>query len=148
MGDSGIVLVFAAAVLLIAPVPGWRWPAVAACGLLSIVKTGSVHPHYPAFFNALTGGPAGGREYLVDSNLDWGQDVKNPKEYLDAHRIPQVCISCFGSVNLLADELDCVAVISVSNLAISHDRFAGLDQIQPDARIGYSICVCDLRKRP
>jgi hypothetical protein len=159
------LFIFAAAVMLSGPVPTWRWLAVAACALLLIVETASVHPHYLAFFNALAGGPSGGRRYLVDSNLDWGQDVKNLKEYLDAHRIPEVCISYFGQADLdyygirhrelpdvldVADarKLDCVAAISVTNLGIYHKKFAGLDRLEPDARIGYSIYVYDLRKRP
>ena len=157
------LFVFSAAVLLAAPVPKWRRLAVAAAGLLLIVETASIHPHYLAFFNALAGGPAGGREFLVDSNLDWGQDLKNLKEYLDAHRVPEVCIDYYGWANPgyygiphrplpamptveLTDKLDCVAAISVTLLAIQHEQFAGLDQLQPDARIGYSIYVYDLRK--
>lgn len=33
------------------------------------------HPHHLAYFNVLTGGPIEGRNHLVDSNLDWGQDL-------------------------------------------------------------------------
>jgi hypothetical protein len=32
-------------------------------------------PQYLAYFNELTGGPAGGNRVLADSNLDWGQDL-------------------------------------------------------------------------
>lgn len=32
-------------------------------------------PHYIAFFNTLAGGPANGWRLLVDSSLDWGQDL-------------------------------------------------------------------------
>ena len=42
-----------------------------------------LHPHYLAYFNLLAGGPEGGYRYLVDSNLDWGQDLKLLKAYLD-----------------------------------------------------------------
>ena len=35
----------------------------------------AVHPHELAFFNAAAGGSQGGRRFLVDSNLDWGQDL-------------------------------------------------------------------------
>ena len=34
-----------------------------------------VHPAYLAYFNVMAGGPAKGHRYLVDSNLDWGQDL-------------------------------------------------------------------------
>ena len=37
------------------------------------------HPHHLAYFNELAGGPANGWRLLVDSNLDWGQDLKRPR---------------------------------------------------------------------
>jgi dolichyl-phosphate-mannose--protein O-mannosyl transferase len=157
------LFVFTAAVLLARPLSRRRVLTVAAAGLLLVIETAMVHPHYLAFFNVLAGGPSGGRRYLVDSNLDWGQDLKNLKKYLDDHHIPEVCLSYYGwppveyygirSRKLpavpqieYADSLDCVAAVSVTNLATQHKKYAGLDQIQPDARIGYSIYVYDLRK--
>lgn len=49
-----------------------------------------IFPHYLAYFNELVGGPRQGYRYLVDSNLDWGQDVKGLKRYMEQHRIPKV----------------------------------------------------------
>ena len=34
------------------------------------------HPHELSFFNALAGGPVAGRKILADSNLDWGQGLR------------------------------------------------------------------------
>lgn len=42
---------------------------------VSIVNVATLHPNYLTFFNALAGGPARGGEWLIDSNLDWGQDL-------------------------------------------------------------------------
>jgi hypothetical protein len=42
-------------------------------------------PHYLAYFNALAGGPAHAYRRLVDSSLDWGQDLKELKRWLDDH---------------------------------------------------------------
>lgn len=56
-----------------------------------------VAPHYLAYFNELAGGPANGFKALVDSNLDWGQDLKNLKRWLDAHDIKDpICLCYFG----------------------------------------------------
>ena len=33
-------------------------------------------PHYLAYFNELVGGPSHGGAVLIDSNLDWGQDLR------------------------------------------------------------------------
>lgn len=157
------LFVFAAGLLLQTPLSKWRLAAASGLGALLVLETASVHPHYLAFFNALAGGPAGGRQYLVDSNLDWGQDAKNLKAYLDAHHIPEACVAYNGRADLeyygirrrplpelpnveMTDRLDCVAAISVTYLAIFRDAYAGLDELQPDARIGYSIYVYDLRK--
>ena len=41
------------------------------------------HPEHISYFNELAGGPLGGREHLLDSNLDWGQDLGGLKKYLD-----------------------------------------------------------------
>lgn len=59
-----------------------RLPRAAALGALFVgaVEIGTVHPHQLSFFNALAGGPEGGRRFFVDSNLDWGQDLLRLKE--------------------------------------------------------------------
>jgi hypothetical protein len=51
----------------------------AALAALALVATArnvvALHPDYLTFFNAIAGGPAGGSAWLLDSNLDWGQDL-------------------------------------------------------------------------
>lgn len=59
----------------------------------------SVHPHYLAYFNEFIGGPSNGYRYLVDSNLDWGQDLKSLKKYMDQNNIKKVKLSYFGSAD-------------------------------------------------
>ena len=55
-----------------------------------------IYPHYLAFFNILAGGPDNGWKYLVDSNLDWGQDLGRLSVWLDEHGIEDVWLSYFG----------------------------------------------------
>jgi uncharacterized membrane protein YhaH (DUF805 family) len=158
------LFVFAIGLILSRPVAKWRMVAVITAAAILMLETASVHPHYLAFFNAFAGGPTGGRRFLVDSNLDWGQDVKYLKTYLDAHGIEKVSISYFGMADLAyygirsmdlpdvpdfraVQKLDCVAAISVTNLALKPRRYAGLEALQPMARIGYSIYVYDIRRR-
>lgn len=43
--------------------------------LLSLVSGLGVWPHSMSYFNELAGGPLRGHRYLVDSNIDWGQDI-------------------------------------------------------------------------
>jgi hypothetical protein len=40
----------------------------------------------PSYFNELVGGPKGGPNHLLDSNIDWGQDLFYLKDWLNAHR--------------------------------------------------------------
>ena len=58
-----------------------------------------VHPHYLAYFNEIAGGPRNGYQWLVDSNLDWGQDLKGLKAYMVAKGIPRLKLSYFGSAD-------------------------------------------------
>ena len=63
------------------------------------LSSASIHPHYLAYFNELCGGPSEGYRYLVDSNLDWGQDLKGLKEFMDQRGIQQVKLSYFGTAD-------------------------------------------------
>ncbi len=53
-------------------------------GSWDVTASFSVRPHYLAYFNESIGGPANGYQHLVDSSLDWGQDLPALKEWLDA----------------------------------------------------------------
>jgi len=64
-----------------------------------LVGTLRIHPHYLAYFNELVGGPKNGYRYLVDSNLDWGQDLKGLGAYLKAQGVDQVELSYFGTAD-------------------------------------------------
>lgn len=56
--------------------------------------------HYLAYFNELGGGPANGYKELVDSNLDWGQDLKNLKIWLEEHSVKgPVGLCYFGTAD-------------------------------------------------
>lgn len=56
-------------------------------------------PHHLAYFNELAGGPDRAREILLDSNLDWGQDLGRLKSYMTAHRISSIQLGYFGHVD-------------------------------------------------
>ena len=75
---------------------------VAAAGLClwHVGESLSVRPHYLAYFNQVAGGPAQGYRRLVDSSLDWGQDLPGLKAWLDSHRrdgTEPVYLSYFGT---------------------------------------------------
>ena len=56
-------------------------------GLLawSIFSSLSVYPHSMSYFNELAGGPKNGHKYLLDSNIDWGQDVFYLQNWMQKH---------------------------------------------------------------
>ena len=54
-------------------------------------------PHYLAYFNELVGGPKNGYKCLLDSNLDWGQDLPSLAKFLQEEGSPEVILSFFGT---------------------------------------------------
>lgn len=140
----------------------------------SVAATLSVSPHYLAYFNEAVGGPANGYKYLVDSNLDWGQDLIGLKKYMEENRVKRVSLSYFGADSPQRYGIDYdwlpshylfnpepekgIAVkpgqliaISVTNLQgvyfDSKAEYNWLKNSQPIAKIGYSIFLYDLENR-
>lgn len=64
-----------------------------------VISSVGIYPHYLAYFNELVGGPERGYHVLVDSNLDWGQDLKGLKAYMEEEQIEQIKLSYFGSAD-------------------------------------------------
>ena len=141
--------------------------------VLTAVSSLRIAPHQLAYFNEFVGGPDQGYRYLSDSNLDWGQDLKGVKDYMDKENLPIIYLSYFGTATPSyygiryqyvpgtwplewpppADKVPAsasrkVLAISVYNLqdvSFSYDPlFRWLWLRQPVAKIGYSIFVYDL----
>lgn len=65
---------------------GWALGGLACTAVAwSLASSLCVYPHCKSYFNELAGGPPGGHEHLVDSNIDWGQDLFFLKAWLDQH---------------------------------------------------------------
>src|SRR3990172_12166936 len=62
-----------------------------------IAGTLSIFPHYLSYFNEVAGGPQAGYQHLVDSNLDWGQDLPALKDWIDARRPENLHLGFFGT---------------------------------------------------
>jgi hypothetical protein len=92
----------------------WRRPAgavlVALLGLWYSGGTLRTHPHHLAYFNEMAGGPANGWRLLVDSNLDWGQDLGRLAEWMRTHDVPRLKLSYFGSADPAYFGIDCQAL--------------------------------------
>jgi len=60
-------------------------------------RPATIHPHYLAYFNEFAGGPWNGYRTLVDSNLDWGQELKDLRSWLAARNVTEpIWLSYFG----------------------------------------------------
>ena len=60
------------------------------------LATWQAYPHFIEYFNELAVGPSNGYRWLLDSNLDWGQDVKRLKRFLDQRAITNIDLAYFG----------------------------------------------------
>ncbi|MFL5243660.1 MAG: ArnT family glycosyltransferase [Gemmataceae bacterium] len=58
---------------------------LAALLIYSTLSSLSVFPHSLSYFNELAGGPTCGHAHLIDSNIDWGQDLLLLRKWLNAH---------------------------------------------------------------
>lgn len=63
------------------------------------VGTLQVSPHFLAYFNELGGGPANGYRRLVDSNLDWGQDLPALRDWMERERVQRLKLLYFGTAD-------------------------------------------------
>lgn len=77
-------------------------PFVAGCVVLlggwHVLESFAARPHYLAYFNQIVGGSKNGWRHLVDSSLDWGQDLPGLKRWLDVHAHgDSVYLSYFGT---------------------------------------------------
>lgn len=75
----------------------WRRRLLYAVVVLSPLAL-RFHPQHLAYFNELAGGPTGGAEHLLDSNLDWGQDLLELRSYVQKQPDYRWGIAYFGSL--------------------------------------------------
>ena len=76
-----------------------RTAGLAVQGLLVawlVVGTLRIYPHYESFFNEIAGDWTNWSNILVDSNLDWGQDLPALRDVMDERGIKRVNLAYFG----------------------------------------------------
>jgi hypothetical protein len=92
-----VILAGWAAWRLIESKPSWTL-LVALLLLFDIVSSLRTFPVYVAYSNELWGGPSDTHKYLSDSNVDWGQQLKATKQYLDSRRVDHCWFAYFADV--------------------------------------------------
>jgi hypothetical protein len=131
--------------------------------VLFLAESAAAYPNYVSHFNAAAGGPTNGHRFLLDSNLDWGQDLKRLARYVETHDVQPLCLAYFGTADpnyygirhtplpplRTEDDLktvDCVAAVSLQYLyGIEEHLLKALEDRPPTDRVGASIYVYDLR---
>lgn len=126
-------------------------------------------PHYLAYFNELAGATDHDRRLLLDSNLDWGQDLGRLKTYLAGTGTNRVALAYFGHVDPTLYDLEYTLppsapaagryVVSANYLAgypyaityardhmigVRRGQWSWLDRLAPSARVGRSLYVFDV----
>lgn len=137
--------------------------------LWQITSVISIYPHFLAYFNEIVGGPDKGYIYTVNSNLDWGQDLKRLKKWANEQGIEKIYVDYFGGGEAKyylkekyapwwgqrdPKELPKGSYLAVSATFLQGGRgelisgfdqpygyYRWLDQYQPITKIGYSIFV-------
>jgi hypothetical protein len=139
--------------------------------VIAMIESAWIAPNYTEFFNLAAGGPDRGAQYLIDSNIDFGQDVVRLADWLHSDqargRAYSLRLFMFPDKSLCRlFGLDPAALFRTSNsglLAISKNVRYGLgagatedwlNQPKPDysclssypivKEIGYSIDVYDM----
>ncbi|HEY3175809.1 MAG TPA: glycosyltransferase family 39 protein [Candidatus Polarisedimenticolia bacterium] len=129
--------------------------AIIALTAWQLLVAAWMYPDYLTFFNLTVGGPSHGAEVLLDSNLDWGQDLKGLGRYIKDHRIERIYVDYFGrackryyGVTSTPDFTGGWIAVSATNLrgvyADDKERYRFLWDLTPAARIGGSIFVYDV----
>ena len=65
--------------------------------VFSVISSVRAFPAYLPYGNEIWGGPSHTYQFLTDSNVDWGQQLKQAKAYLDAHDIQDCWFDYFAS---------------------------------------------------
>jgi hypothetical protein len=160
---------YLAAAVLLTRANAARWARYAAVTLvaLQIAECASIFPDYLAFFNAISGGPGNGPHYLVDSNIDWGQDIKKLRSWLKAHGTDGARVAYFGNAQMyyygiradsFPDPLDekgwnAIDGYAVSSVTVLNGVYVPLNLVaplrlrDPIAKVGWSMYVYDFRKK-
>ncbi|MDJ0754505.1 MAG: hypothetical protein QNJ45_13360 [Ardenticatenaceae bacterium] len=130
-----------------------------------------IYPHYLSYFNLAAGGPANGHHILIDSNIDWGQDLARLQQWMIDREVEEIKLAWFGTADPSLYDINYqplpglprhfelwwavpfnrqnpdpgIYVISASNLwelpLEEKTVFAWFRAREPDEKVGYSLFV-------
>ena len=149
---------------------GQRGVAVVGATALGWTVSSSlgIYPHSMSYFNELVGGPTRGQLHLIDSNIDWGQDLLYFTRWLENHPeacplqmayFPSIIDPALAGISYRWPPMDarsprvagCGAddvgpqpgwhAVSVNELHAQQGQYAYFLEFEPVARAGYSIHI-------
>jgi len=146
-----------------------KYIVLGALILWQTISVVSVYPYFLTYFNEIAGGSDRGYIYTVNSNLDWGQDLKRLKKWVDEKGIDKIYVDYFGGADtkyylkekfapwrgtqdpkelpkgsylaVSATFLEGGRGFPVSELDQPYGYYLWLNQYKPITKIGYSIFV-------
>jgi hypothetical protein len=80
---------------------GWSKRRLALALLLAAyaISFAFATPRYLSYFNFLAGGSGGGWRYLLDSNIDWGQDLVRLADWMRRNEVDEIDLAYFGTAD-------------------------------------------------
>jgi hypothetical protein len=155
----------------------WARAAAATLCVWTVAEAAAIYPDHLSYFNemacalerptqiGLDGGTRCGPLWLDDSNVDWGQGLKQLRRWLDAHPDPRtIKLFYFGSLppnvyglkytslkypELLAEPEPGLYVVSAHAVARAPVQGAAwLRDLQPIAIVGHALYVYDVPAKP
>jgi hypothetical protein len=113
MGERHILPIFPFVFMLLGATAAWllkrskTWAYVIVLLLAALVVASlRSFPNYIPFGNALWGGPANTHKYFSDAAVDWAQQLKWTKQWLDEHNVKECSIVYFAAPLLLPSDYD------------------------------------------
>ena len=132
----------------------------------------SIWPYYLTYFNSAIGGPEKGYKIAVDSNLDWGQDLKRLEDWVKNKNIDIIELDYFGwadqnyylrgkwapvhsntysnledfkNENKTDGWIAISATFLMNSIGDPNEGYWWLREIEPEIRIGNSIFVYHIK---
>src|SRR5690606_2520807 len=113
------------------------------------------YPHSLSFFNEAVGGPRNGSQHLLGSNLDWGQDLRYVRAWMEDFEIRRLMpfsvlltydpnsigVEC-SWVNYLSQDMRQIKdVRSSAPFAVSMNYLRDSERRDPGGRMGIKECA-------
>ncbi len=114
---------------------------IVVLSLWYVISAEMIYPYHLTYFNEIIGGPKNGYKYLGDSNLDWGQGIKELKKYTDKEGISVINLSYFGYADPTLYGINYIRIQGYNNLQTPLYDF---DEGNPPSGV-YAISVTNLQ---